>query len=69
MNLITNVIKEFISLFVDDGSLALWSLLLIGGVGAAVKFAALPPLLGGAVLFAGCLVILAASVHRAARRT
>lgn len=68
MNLITNIVKEFFSLFVDDGSLALWSLVLIGVVCGAVKFAGLSPLLGGAVLIVGCLVILATSVHRAARR-
>jgi hypothetical protein len=68
MNVVTQIMKEFVSLFVDDGSLALFSLLLVAAVTLAVKFAALSPLLGGVALFAGCLAILAASTHRAAAR-
>ena len=68
MNVVYQIVKEFFSLFVDDGSLALFLLLLVGVVTAAVKLASLSPLAGGVLLFAGCLVILAASVHRAAQR-
>ena len=67
MNVVSQIIKEFIGLFVDDGFLALLSLLLIGGVAAAVKLAGLSPLVGAVALLAGCLAILAVSVHRAAR--
>jgi hypothetical protein len=67
MNVVTQIIKEFFGLFVDDGFLALLSLLLIGGDAAAVKLAGLSPLVGAVALLAGCLAILAVSVHRAAR--
>ena len=67
MNVITQIVREFFSLFVDDGFLALLSLLLIGGDAAAVKLAGLSPLVGAMALLAGCLAILAVSVHRAAR--
>ncbi len=67
MNLVRVIAKEVIGMFVDDGNLALFSLLLIGVVGAAVKFAALPPLLGGVLVLVGCLGILLESVHRAAK--
>ena len=67
MNVISEIIKEFFGLFVDDGFLALLSLLLIGGDAAAVKFAGLSPLVGALALLAGCLAILGVSVYRAAR--
>jgi hypothetical protein len=68
MNVIRQIIKEFIGLFIDDGSLALFSLLLVAAAVALVKFTAAPPLVSGLLVFAGCLAILTESVHRAARR-
>lgn len=69
MNVIRLVLNELIGMFVDDGNLALLALVLIAGVTAAVKLLALPPLLGGGLLLAGCLAILLQSVRRAARAT
>jgi hypothetical protein len=68
MNTVRLIIKEFVGLFIDDGSLALFALVLIFAVAAAVKLLGLPPLTGGILLVVGCLAILAESVHRAARR-
>ncbi|MER9657482.1 hypothetical protein NKJ26_29170 [Mesorhizobium sp. M0152] len=68
MNIVHIALKEFVGMFIDDGSLALLALVLIAGVTAAVKLLALPPLLGGILLLIGCLVILAQSVRRAAVR-
>ena len=60
-------LKELVGLFIDDGNLAIFALILIGAVTALVKLAGLPPLWGGALLLLGCLAILAESVLRATR--
>ncbi|BCM22548.1 hypothetical protein [Mesorhizobium sp. J8] len=67
MSVIRLVFKELIGMFVDDGSLALLALILIALITAAVKLLALPPLVGGVLLLAGCLAILLESTRRAAR--
>ncbi|CDX62909.1 conserved hypothetical protein [Mesorhizobium plurifarium] len=67
MSVIRLVFKELIGMFVDDGSLALLALILIALIAAAVKLLALPPLVGGVLLLAGCLAILVESTRRAAR--
>jgi|AraplaL_Col_mTSA_1032028.scaffolds.fasta_scaffold20773_2 hypothetical protein len=67
MNAIRLVFKELVGMFVDDGSLALLALVLIALITVAVKLLALPPLIGGLLLLAGCLAILLESVRRAAR--
>lgn len=61
MNLLRAVIKEIVSLFIDDGNLAAYAVLLITGV------AGLPALWGSGLLFVGCIGILFESVTRAAR--
>ncbi|QND68445.1 hypothetical protein HB777_33880 [Mesorhizobium loti] len=66
MNIVRLVIKEFVDMFIDDGNLALLALILIAAVTAAVKFLAMPPLLGAILLLVGCLAILIHSVRRAA---
>ncbi|MBZ9989712.1 hypothetical protein LB572_21675 [Mesorhizobium sp. BH1-1-5] len=67
MTMIRLVLKELVGMFVDDGSLALLALVLIALITAAVKLIALPPLIGGLLLLAGCLAILLQSARRAAR--
>ena len=67
MTMIRLVFKELVGMFVDDGSLALLALILIALIAAAVKLLALPPLIGGLLLLAGCLAILLESTRRAAR--
>ncbi|MBB3656588.1 ABC-type uncharacterized transport system ATPase component [Rhizobium sp. BK650] len=68
MNILKIAFKEFIGMFIDDGALALFSLLLVLGVGLAVKSGLIGPTAGAVLLVAGCLVVLAESVTRAARR-
>jgi hypothetical protein len=68
MTFLRRAATEFVALFIDDGALAIAVLVLIGGVAAAVKAAALAPLAGGVLLLVGCIVILVESVHRVARR-
>ncbi|AZO32393.1 hypothetical protein [Mesorhizobium sp. M1B.F.Ca.ET.045.04.1.1] len=66
MNVVRLILKELVGMFVDDGSLALLVLILIALITAAVKLVALPPLIGGLLLLAGCLAILSQSTRRAA---
>jgi len=68
MNLVIAILREILSLFVDDESLALHILLLIAAVAAAVKLAGLDPLAGAALLLVGCLGILALSLRRGSRK-
>ncbi|MDL2400364.1 hypothetical protein [Rhizobium mayense] len=68
MNVIRIAISELIGMFVDDGSLAAFSLILVIVVAGAVKLLALPPLIGGLLLLLGCLAILVYSVRRAVKR-
>jgi len=68
MHILRIAIQEFIGMFIDDGSLAALALILVIVTAGAVKFLALPPLLGGVLLLVGCLAILVYSVYRAVRR-
>lgn len=58
---------EVIGLFVDDGRLALYTLLLVGAVALLVKGAGLAPLAGAGAVLTGCLVILGLSLWRFVR--
>jgi hypothetical protein len=64
MSLVNSIFKELLSLFVDDGNLALHVLALVLVVAVLVKGLGLPPLAGGGLVLAGCLVILAFSLRR-----
>lgn len=68
MSLIHSILREILSLFVDDGSLALQALGLVLAVAVLVKAIAVAPLVGGCLLIIGCLVILAFSLRRKLRR-
>ncbi|WP_029005796.1 hypothetical protein [Azorhizobium doebereinerae] len=68
MKFLRGVISEVLGMFIDDGALALASVVLIALVAMAVKAAGTPPLAGGALLLVGCLAILLESVNRAARK-
>ncbi|MDR3470758.1 MAG: hypothetical protein P4M09_03575 [Devosia sp.] len=67
MKLLHDIGNELKSLFVDDGSLALFAAVLIAVVTGAVKLINVPPLAGGVVLLAGLVAILVESLMRAAR--
>jgi hypothetical protein len=68
MNILRITIRELIGMFIDDGALALWSIALIGVIAAAVEYAGLSGFAGGILLLAGCILILAESTYRAARK-
>jgi hypothetical protein len=67
MKLIVGLAREIGGLFVDDGALALCILAVVGVSGVLAKIGA-PPLLTGATLLIGCVVLLTESVRRASRR-
>jgi hypothetical protein len=67
MNRLRTAFDELVHLFVDDGSLAAFAVVLIVLVAGAVKILGLAPLWGGLVLLAGMLAILAESLSRAAK--
>lgn len=69
MNALRTALLELLGLFVDDGALALFTILLVAAVTALASLAALPPLAIGALLFVGALAILAESIGRAARKS
>ncbi len=68
MTILKIAFKELIGMFIDDGALALLSLLLVLGVGLAVEEGLFGPTVGAVALCVGCLGILGESVTRAARR-
>lgn len=59
---------ETLSMFVDDGAMALQAAVLIALVAGAVKLLGVAPLLGGVLLLAGCLAVLGLSLWRKTRR-
>ena len=59
---------ELIGMFIDDGSLALWSVMLIAVVSVAILWLGFSALWGGVLLVVGCIAILTISVIRAARQ-
>jgi len=67
MSFLTNVFREIIGLFVDDGALALLVSLTVAVVAVAVKFLGLSALVGGCLLLVGCLLVLAGSLVRKTR--
>ena len=68
MNMMVNVLRELMGLFVDDGALALAIVAIV--VLAALVAALMPglPLAAGAVLLVGCLGTLLLNVVSAGRR-
>jgi hypothetical protein len=68
MKILEIAFKELIGMFIDDDALAVLSLGLIIVIGIATKTGYLGGLTGAILLFVGCLLILAESVARAARK-
>ena len=59
--------QRHISATLDDGSQALFTIVLIATVVIIVKLFGMPPFWGALLLVAGCFTILGESVFRAAR--
>ncbi|MEX3937699.1 hypothetical protein AB4Y32_39310 [Paraburkholderia phymatum] len=68
MNVIRIGLAELVGMFVDDGMLALLTILLIGAITVLVKFVGVSGVVGGALLFIGTIAVLAESVMRASSR-
>jgi uncharacterized membrane protein YdjX (TVP38/TMEM64 family) len=68
MKMLADMLRELAGLFVDDGALALAIVVIV--VLAGIVAALMPgvPLVAGAILLFGCLVVLVLNVARAARR-
>jgi hypothetical protein len=64
-NIVRQGWDEIRHLFVDDGSLAAFAIVLILLVAGAVKLIGMPPLWGGAILVVGLAAILVESLQRA----
>jgi hypothetical protein len=68
MSLLREVAKELLGMFLADARLATATLVLVAVVAGLVIAMKVEPLLGGSVLFLGCLVILVEAAIREARR-
>jgi hypothetical protein len=68
MRVLLTVVKQLFGLFVDDGSLAIAILALIGALAALQHSRALSPEVGGLVLFFGLAILLVENVWRSVRR-
>ena len=68
MKMLADMVRELAGLFVDDGALALAivTIVVLAGIVAALMPGV--PLVAGAILLFGCLVVLVLNVARAARR-
>jgi hypothetical protein len=64
---VTRALQEVRHLFVDDGSLAAFAIVLIAFVGGGIKLLGLPPLWGGGLLVVGLAGILVESLQRASK--
>ena len=68
MNIINIIFKELTGMFIDDGALALLSLILVLVTGYGTRAGVVDGTTGAVIILVGCLLILAESVVRAARR-
>ena len=67
MTMLKELAAELIGMFVGESRLTLSVLAIVAVVGLLVNFSSLNPLLGGAALLLGCLLLLVESVLRGAR--
>jgi hypothetical protein len=67
MTILKELAAELLGMFVAEKRLATAVLAIVAATGSLVDFAALHPLIGGAILLFGCLTLLVESVCRSAR--
>ena len=67
MTVFKEVVAELIGMFVGEKALTIAVLMVVATAGWLVDFAGVTPLVGGAVLLFGCLILLIESVCRSAR--
>ncbi len=68
MRVLVATVRELVGLFVDDGSLALYLVLVVVLAGAGAALVPGQPLIAGAILLFGALGVLLVNVLRAGRR-
>lgn len=68
MNILREVADTLLKMFIGDAFLTVSILIVVSLTGFLTRSNAVPPLVGGAVLFLGCVVVLVASVVHAGRR-
>jgi hypothetical protein len=64
MNIIRDVAKEILNMFMADARLALSILGLVVFIALLIKVAGIAPLLAGGGLLTGCLIILVSAAYR-----
>ncbi|MBV8507500.1 MAG: hypothetical protein JOZ11_17050 [Alphaproteobacteria bacterium] len=67
MTMLNEVVAEMIGMFVGEKRLTIAVLAVVAMAGSLVDLTGLNPLVGGALLLFGCLVLLIESVCRSAR--
>lgn len=67
MMMLRELAAELLGMFIAEKRLALAILAIVAVTGSLVDFSGLDPLVGGALLVFGCLVLLIESVCRSAR--
>ena len=67
MTVVKEVLAELIGMFVGEKRLTIAVLMVVAMAGCLVDFTGLDPLVGGAVMLFGCLILLIESVCRSAR--
>jgi hypothetical protein len=68
MKLLRAIVDEVLGMFIDDGALAAFSVVLIATAAVIALLLPIPALWAGLLLLIGCVVLLAWSVLRAVRR-
>jgi hypothetical protein len=68
MSMLSSVLRELASLFVDDGALALAIVAIVAAAGIMAALLPDVPLAAGAILLFGCLGVLLANTLSAGRR-
>lgn len=68
MTILKDVLAELFGMFVGDARLTAAVLIVVAASAVLIDLAGVAPILGGAVLLAGCLAVLLAAVMRTARR-
>jgi hypothetical protein len=67
MTMLKELAAELIGMFIGEKRLTISILAIVAAVGSLVDFIGLDPLVGGAALLFGCLILLIESVWRSAR--
>lgn len=68
MNLLKDVVVELVGMFVGDARLSGAVLVVVAVAALLIRLTDIDPLLGGAVLLGGCLLVVVEGVRRGSRR-